>query len=152
MNDKTEIEEKNKAVGFEPLVMLPCPYCGGKIELKDSSIIYGRSYGNVYICENYPKCDAFVGTHHGKTKPLGTLADSRLRNKRKETHSLFDQLWRGENRKMHRRQAYKFMADIINIKPERAHIAMLTYEECNKLIGELLRARQHNGLQITCER
>jgi ssDNA-binding Zn-finger/Zn-ribbon topoisomerase 1 len=139
--EKIKIEEPTKQFGVEQLVMLPCPYCGGKIELRDSSIIYGRSYGNVYICENYPKCDAFVGTHHGKTKPLGTLADGRLRNKRKETHSLFDQLWKGEKKTMSRGKAYRYMAEILNIEQERAHIAMLTYEECSKLITEILRAR-----------
>ena len=141
MSDKTKIEKERKQFGVEQLVMLPCPFCGGKVGLKDSSTIYGRSYGNVYICENYPKCDAFVGTHHGKTKPLGTLADSKLRNKRKETHSLFDQLWRGKNKIMGRGKAYKYMAEKLNIEQKRAHIAMLTYEECNNLIGEILRAR-----------
>ena len=122
-------------------VSLTCPYCDGKVELKDSSIIYnGKSFGNVYVCENYPKCDSFVGTHHGKTKPLGTLANARLRNKRKEAHSLYDQLWRGKNRIMSRGEAYRFMAKTLNVSQEQAHIGMLDYEQCKLLINEILRA------------
>jgi len=39
--------------------MTKCSYCNGTVEEKDSSIIYGTSYGKVWICENYPKCDTY---------------------------------------------------------------------------------------------
>lgn len=130
-----------KAIPVELPVMLICPDCRGNAELKDSAIIYGKSYGLAYVCEHYPKCDNFVGCHKGTDKPLGTLANAKLRNKRKETHSLFDQLWRGENRKMSRGQAYKFMADILGIDQSKAHIALLTFAECDKLIKGILGAK-----------
>ena len=42
-----------------------CPYCGGTAILRDASFVYGeKSYGGkVYVCSNYPKCDAYVGVH-----------------------------------------------------------------------------------------
>jgi len=41
-----------------------CPYCGLPAKLVDSEIIYnGRSFGNAWVCSNYPECDAYVGCH-----------------------------------------------------------------------------------------
>lgn len=111
-----------------------CPHCGEEAVLKDSSFIYGKSYGNVWVCFNYPQCNSFVGCHGYTAKPLGTLANSDLRNKRKETHSLFDQLWKGKNRQMHRGQAYKWMAEIMNLSSTEAHIGMMNINQCKKLI------------------
>ena len=57
-----------------------CPYCGGTAILRDASFVYGeKSYGGkVYVCSNYPKCDAYVGVHPGTRIPKGTLADQEL--------------------------------------------------------------------------
>lgn len=35
-----------------------CPYCEKPAEFVDSSVIYGRSYGMIYLCR---KCGAYVG-------------------------------------------------------------------------------------------
>lgn len=137
--DKTQKEIL--AIQLDAPVILICPDCGGKAELKDSAIIYGKSYGLAYVCEHYPKCDNFVGCHKGTNKPMGTLANAKLRSKRKEVHSLFDQLWRGKNSKMNREQAYKFMAETLGIDQKQAHIALLTFAECDKLIKTILGAK-----------
>lgn len=50
-----------------------CDYCGGPTEYVDSSVIYGRSYGMIYLCR---PCRAYVGVHRGTNKPLGRLAPS----------------------------------------------------------------------------
>ena len=34
-----------------------CDYCGTKADLVDSSVIYGKSYGDIYLC---PNCGAYV--------------------------------------------------------------------------------------------
>lgn len=47
--------DEQSEVSVEAKVILICPDCGGKAELKDSAIIYGKSYGLVYVCENYPE-------------------------------------------------------------------------------------------------
>lgn len=111
-----------------------CPHCGEEAVLKDSSFIYGKSYGNVWVCFNYPQCNSFVGCHSNTDKPLGTLANSELRNKRRETHSMFDQLWRGKNRKMNRAAAYQWMAKVMNLSNDKAHIAMMDLSQCKNLI------------------
>ncbi|MBO5020697.1 MAG: hypothetical protein J6D52_08545 [Clostridia bacterium] len=63
-----------------------CRYCGGKVILTDSSQIYGKDYGKIFLCTT---CNAFVGVHKKTEKPLGTLANSILRSKRKETHQVY---------------------------------------------------------------
>ena len=58
-----------------------CPYCGAPVLLKDSNYVYhnNKNYGKMWVCSNYPECDAYVGCHPGTTIPLGRLADSALR-------------------------------------------------------------------------
>jgi hypothetical protein len=107
-----------------------CPYCGGNVSLKDSSIIYhGVSYGNVYICENYGQtCSAFVGVHKGTIIPLGTIADYDLRQLRKECHSHFDKLWK--EGKMTRKEAYHWLHQSMNLSKRQAHIAKFDTKLC----------------------
>ena len=98
-----------------------CPYCGGTAILRDASFVYGeKSYGGkVYVCSNYPKCDAYVGVHPGTRIPKGTLADQELRKKRMLAHQIFDQIWlRGI---LSRPDAYHWMADKFCLSDEQAH-------------------------------
>lgn len=67
-----------------------CPYCDKPAELTDSAEIYGKSYGNVWLCQ---PCDARVGTHPDG-RPVGTLAKPELRELRKRFHAAFDPLWK----------------------------------------------------------
>ena len=53
-----------------------CDYCGRETEYVDSKVIYGKSYGKIYLCRN---CMAYVGVHKGTDKPLGRLANAELR-------------------------------------------------------------------------
>lgn len=122
----------NTFVNVEPLVSLRCPYCNGKAELKDSAIIYnGKSYGNVWVCENYPQCDSFVGVHKATNLPLGTLANNELRQLRRKCHDLFDKLWK--SKKMNRQEAYKQLGELMGI--EDPHIGAFTVEQCQKYIA-----------------
>lgn len=123
-----------------------CNICNSKrVILTDSSVIYGKSYGNIYLCLN---CGAYVGVHevaknpHGEINaPKGTLGDRELRELRKIAHGLFDPIWK--RKILSRGGAYKMLMRILDIPKERAHIAMLTKEELNKLILEL-RNREKN--------
>ena len=72
---------------------LICPICGAGAELKDSKIIYGKSYGLSWICKNYPECDCYVGCHKGTATPLGELCNSEIREWRKKIHAKLDLLW-----------------------------------------------------------
>ncbi|MFR7718448.1 MAG: zinc-finger-containing protein [Lachnospiraceae bacterium] len=75
-----------------------CPYCGARATLRPSSVVYGeraKPGGYLYICDRYPKCDAYrraskdeaadgYAKHLRRTKPIrpltrcGGLANGRL--------------------------------------------------------------------------
>ena len=46
-----------------------CDYCGRRAEFVDSKVIYGKSYGMIYLCRCCPGY-AYVGVHKGTD--LGT--------------------------------------------------------------------------------
>jgi hypothetical protein len=115
-----------------------CHICKSKksVILTDSSIVYGSSYGLIYYCTN---CKAYVGVHEEKNNPHGEenapkgyLADRQMRQLRKLAHQYFDPLW--QDTKLSRRGAYKVLQRATGVPEERAHIAMLTKKELNKLI------------------
>jgi hypothetical protein len=112
-----------------------CPYCGGKVFLRDSSIIYnGTSYGLVYICGNYGNgCDAFVGVHKGTNRELGTLANAPLRELRKKCHSKFDELWKSGE--FTRREAYHWLHEAMELSKRQAHIAKFDDMQCLKFLS-----------------
>lgn len=111
-----------------------CPYCGSTSHLTDSSIIYnGRSFGNVWICANYPACDAFVGVHKSNNQPLGRLANGELRKAKINAHSIFDALWKTQGG-MTRQQAYKWLSEQLGLPAKETHIGMFDVEMCNKVI------------------
>ena len=84
-----------------------CDYCGRETEYVDSKVIYGKSYGKIYLCRN---CMAYVGVHKGTDKPLGRLANAELRNWKKAAHAVFDPLWKYGRFRGHRNAAYAWLA------------------------------------------
>jgi ssDNA-binding Zn-finger/Zn-ribbon topoisomerase 1 len=119
---------------LDAVVGLHCPYCGGVLRLRDNAILYGgKSLGNSYICENYPKCDTYVGVHRSNSKPLGTPADKELRELRKLCHKKFDPMWR--DRGIKRKEAYRWLSKTMNVKI--AHIAEFTKEQCREFLGNV---------------
>ena len=106
-----------------------CRYCGGKVILTDSSKIYGKDYGDIYLCTT---CNAFVGVHKGSGKPLGTLANSIFRTKRKETHEVFDKFWKDNH--MSRTEGYKWLSEKMGLPFKSTHIGYFEIEECQKVI------------------
>jgi len=123
-----------------------CPYCGAPVEFKPSSYIYDWAYNNgyVFICTRYPKCDAYVGCHGTSKNPLGTLADSGLRARRRDAHFLFDQLWEkgaGRKSRMSRTQAYQALAEALGLPIQDTHIGQFDRRRCQQVIefalGEL---------------
>lgn len=115
-----------------------CRYCGGKVILTDSSEIYGKSYGKIYMCTN---CNAFTGVHQNSNKPLGTLANSILRIKRKEAHQVFDAFWK--QKKMSRTEGYKWLSKQMGIPFKATHIGYFEIEDCEAVI-ELCRENERN--------
>lgn len=70
-----------------------CPYCGGKMILRDSSYVHSKHSEMLYVCENYPSCDCYCRTrlnNRGKRILISTPADKKLREFRREAHYYFD--------------------------------------------------------------
>ena len=115
-----------------------CPYCYSKVLIKDSSIVYGKSYGYVYICSNFPKCDSYVGCHPRSKKPLGRLANKELRNLKMEAHKYFDYLWalrkKITNDRWSRSRGYKWLSQQMKKEIKDTHIGMFDIEEVKKVI------------------
>lgn len=124
---------KQKIITAENII---CPYCGRKPELRDNSIIYGRTYGHgkTWICAGFPECDSYVGAHPSG-EPLGIMTDAEHRSLKKEAHALFDPLWKGGE--MSRPEAYKYLQKIMELDADHAHIGMMTKDQLKILIDRL---------------
>lgn len=120
-----------------------CPYCSNESQLVDSAVVYGRSYGPIYLCQ---PCDAYVGVHKGTTKPLGRLANKELRGWKQRAHAAFDPLWqhklakrrreRGPEYKKHwaRNSGYAWLAKQLGIERNDCHIGMFDVETCKRVV------------------
>ena len=85
-----------------------CRYCGGVVRLEPARKIYGAS-----------------------TDRLG-LANEVLRLKRRETHLVFDGFWKGIG--MSRTQAYKWLANRMDLPEKEAHIGGFEMDQCQQVI------------------
>ncbi len=120
---------------------LVCPYCWNNTEYVDSSFVYGKSYGMIYICK---PCDAYVGVHKGTDKALGRLSNKELREAKKEAHFYFDKIaktglinkiWKEYIPNIgNRNKAYLWLSSQMNIPQEDCHIGMFDVAECRKVV------------------
>ena len=114
-----------------------CDYCNNPAVLVDSKVVYGRSYGMIYLCQ---PCDAYVGTHKASGKPLGRLATAELRKAKIAAHAAFDPLWKGKVKRdgcskgKARGMGYKWLADQLGIKANDCHIGMFDVETCRRVV------------------
>lgn len=116
---------------------MTCPYCGAEVELRDATYVYpnhskAHKWGKMWVCSRFPECDAYVGCHKGTTIPLGRLANEKLRTFKKEAHRQFDPIWRSGL--LSRQEAYKWLAEMLNIPMEECHIGMFDVKMCQKVI------------------
>ena len=121
-----------------------CDYCGRRAEYVDSKIIYGKSYGMIYLCRN---CMAYVGVHKGTDKPLGRLANAELRRWKKEAHAAFDPLWQRGRFRGRRNDAYRWLAEQMGIPVEETHIGMFDIEQCRRAIQIIGNAERKEKLK-----
>lgn len=124
--------------GKDVSATMKCPSCGSSVSFTSNAVIYGKVYGNglVYICNNWPRCDSFVGAHFDAT-PLGTLADGKLRRLRGEAHRLFDELWKPSDdgfKTIYRHEAYNYLANYMQIPVDQCHIGMFDAGQCIQVI------------------
>ncbi|WP_300700929.1 zinc-finger-containing protein [Bacteroides sp.] len=121
-----------------------CPYCGLPTEFTDSIVVYGVSYGMIYLCR---QCDAYVGVHKGTNKALGRLAQKSLRKLKHEAHEYFDKIWMLKY--MGRKDAYAWLSRILDIPAEYTHIGMFSEVTCERVINfskQLLNDYRENDL------
>ena len=121
-------------------IQIRCPYCGAKATLRPSSAVYGnaaKTDGYLYVCDRYPKCDAYVAAHRDTLLPMGTLADRNLRRKRMEAHSALNRVI--ASGLMTRKQAYRWLHVRLSLPESEAHIAKFSELRCQKVI-DLCRA------------
>lgn len=122
-----------------------CDYCGRRAEFVDSKVVYGKSYGMIYVCRS---CMAYVGVHKGTNKPLGRLANAELRHWKKAAHIAFDPLWKYGRFRGHRNVAYGWLAQKMEIPVEKTHIGMFDVADCRRaiqIINNNTRGDYHNG-------
>lgn len=113
-----------------------CPYCGRKVQLKSADGIYkNNSKGAMlYVCSNYPECDAYVRTHAGTSIAAGTMANRTLRKLRIDAHKNFDIICK--NGIMSKRDLYLWLANLLNVPLSLAHISFLGEYYCRLVIDE----------------
>lgn len=119
-----------------------CDECGSpRVALQNTKMMNFRRawrWSLVWFCSD---CTAFVGCHEGTDIPLGFMAGLETRHARYEAHQVFDPMWkRGP---MSKDQAYQWMAKALFIPYERAHIGMLSKEQCEVLIQAVRHYKHH---------
>ena len=139
--------KKGKKKGNQNRVMR-CPYCGAKVEYRSADGIYkeNKDHAMLYVCSNYPECDAYVRAHAGSGKPMGSLADHRLRRLRKLAHDSFDRLYLSG--RMTRQDAYRWLAAIIDAPMSEAHIGHMGEYYCEQVVKksrELMESGNQTG-------
>lgn len=118
-----------------------CNLCRGDVVYISNSKIYGKEYGSgkCYYCT---KCSAYVGTHKSRPKEaLGILANAPMRDMKKKCHDIFDLKWKNmpTSKKRHkaRFQAYKDLAEKLNIPSSQCHFGYFDMDMLTKVYGIL---------------
>lgn len=125
-----------------------CPYCGAPVVLRSADgIYYDNSRGTMlYVCSRYPECDAYVRVHQGTNVPVGTMANRRLRELRKQAHHEFDKLYKSGV--MSKQEAYYWLAYMISAPLSLAHIGYLGEYYCEVVIKESRKLLERKSLAI----
>ena len=116
------------------LINQRCPYCGAPVVYRSADGIYKENSNRVmlYVCSNYPKCDAYVRVHAGTRIPVGTLANQELRALRRTAHKHFGRLYQCGI--MSKEDAYRWLADLVCAPLSEAHIGYLGEYYCSLVI------------------
>lgn len=113
-----------------------CPYCGSRAVLRSADGIYrDNTQGDMlYVCKNYPECDSYVKVQRGSNLPLGSLANKKLREMRKEAHYHFNKLY--ESGLITKESAYDWLAGLLGVPLTHAHIGQLGEYDCKYVVEE----------------
>ncbi len=141
-------KKKGKGINY---CNMRCPYCGSTVIYRSAEGIYVDNRNNtmLYVCKNYPECDAYVRVHAGTRIPVGSLANRKLRTMRMQAHEYFDQLY--QSNLMSKRDAYRWLAYLIDAPISEAHIGHLSEYYCRIVIDEcrkLLARKQSTKFEV----
>lgn len=119
-----------------------CPYCkepaklvGGQELYPHRKDLYSKKF---YQCE---PCEAHVGCHPNTEKPLGSMANSRLRKLRMAAHQSFDPIWK-EHHWLSRREAYDWLAKELRISTDDCHIGKMNEDQCSMVTNLMSEVRK----------
>lgn len=133
----------------EKLKRIKCPYCGSIAVLRDDKYVYGeRAKGEwLYVCANYPECDAYVSTHKGTKIPKGSLANGDLRNKRIRAHKVFELIWKKNI--MTKKEAYRWLEYFMGLQRDEGHIGKFSDYRCNLLMSKTKEVLKNNHIEMS---
>ena len=125
--------KKNKKQKQNPM---RCPYCGASVVFRSAEGIYKENANKtmLFVCRNYPRCDAYVRVHPGTKKPVGTMADGKLRAMRNTAHRYFDMIHKSGL--MTKNEAYQWLAYKVCAPLSQAHIGLMAEYYCQQVINE----------------
>ena len=116
---------------------LKCPYCGAPAICRPASSVYGANTINrgsyLYVCSRWPACDSYVSAHKKDRKPMGTMANRSLRQKRILAHQALKRLQK--ERHMDKWAAYIWLQAKLDLDESQAHIGMFSEQMCEKVIS-----------------
>lgn len=130
---RTKNYNKKKSKDYK---QVRCPYCGQKLVFRTAEEMgIAEEEGiNFWACSHYPECDAYVRTKRYSQVPRGTVANGKLRQLRKATHRIFNQLY--ESGYMTKGDAYLWLSKIMGCTGQQAHIGQFSEYSCQLVIKE----------------
>lgn len=112
---------------MKPGVTIKCAECGADMVQRTSK------FGPFYGCSRFPLCRGTHGANKLTGAPLGTPADTATKAARVKAHAAFDRLWRGKDSAMSRTDAYAWLASVMKLSVDDAHIARFTAAQCEQI-------------------
>ena len=113
-----------------------CPYCGAPARLKPANFLFGSrpQYAgkHFYVCNNYPVCDSYVAAHQADRRPMGSLANGKLRHKRKIAHVELNKFQHASG--MTKWAVYVWLAAKMGLNEEQTHIGKFNEQQCEQAI------------------
>ena len=128
------------------IALLKCPYCGSTVIYRSADGIYKENPNRemLYVCSRYPVCDAYVRIHKGTRIPMGTPANGELRALRVQADRVFDLLHTSGT--MTRSEAYRWLAKLVGLPTEEAHIGNMGEYNCKRIIEKSKAFLQRQGI------
>ncbi len=125
-----------------------CPYCNQQAVLRPANYVYGISPAStgkhLYVCRNWPKCDAYVSAHRKDLRPMGQLANGELRNRRILAHRALERYRKVTG--MNKQELYVWLRTKLYLHIDDAHVAKFSLEQCSQVIDLCNNARaQHQA-------